>query len=363
MGLTLPGLHGSYWIDSTPAFAWPRLQGTVKADVAVIGGGIVGLTAALLLKEAGRSVVLAEAGRLAAGASGHTTAKLTSLHGLVYADLIARFGRERARQYAQANQAAVERVSELVSRHRLDCDLTRLPFTVYAESEGTLRRVEEETRAAQLLGLPASFVGSVPLPVPCRGGLRFERQAQFHPRRYLLGLAALIPDGRSRLFEDTRIVEVREGRPCMLIAEGGSVKARDVIVATHYPIVGLKGLYFARLQAVRHYALGLAIEQRFPDGMFLSAEEGGLAYRSTPAPEGELVIVDDGEHKAGQGGDTRRFYRELEEKVRRILPVAAVRYRWSAQDTVTRRPGALHRAPPFRFPPPVHRHGFRRPGG
>ncbi len=157
---------------------------------------------------------------------------MTSLHELIYADLVARFGKERAREYARANQAAVELVTELVARHRVECDLVRLPFTVFAESDATLRRVEAETQATQALGLPASFVGSVPLPVPCRGGVRLDRQAQFHPRRYLLALAATIPDGRSTVFEGARVTGIREGRPCTVTAGGGTVKARDVIIAT-----------------------------------------------------------------------------------------------------------------------------------
>lgn len=332
---SLPGTHRSYWIDSTPATSYPALGGEVKVDVAVIGGGIVGITCALLLKEAGGTVALLEADRLAAGVTGHTTAQVTAQHDVIYARLISQFGREKARQYAQANQAAIEQIAALVDRHRIECDFSRLPFTLFAETDGTLREVEKELQAAQEAGLAASWVESIPFPIPCRGGMRVERQAQFHPRRYLLALAALIPGGGSHIFETTRVTGIREGEPCTVEAAAGSVKAREVIIATHYPILGMKALYAARLYSMHHYALGLSLPGRYPAEMLLSAEKDGMAWRATPTSEGELILVDDGAHKVGQGGDTRRVYRALVERVHRFLPEARVRYRWSTPDTET----------------------------
>jgi glycine/D-amino acid oxidase-like deaminating enzyme/nitrite reductase/ring-hydroxylating ferredoxin subunit len=328
----LPGEGRSFWIDSTPATDYPTLKGELQADVAVVGGGIVGITTALLLREAGYSVALLEAERLVRGVTGHTTAQVSALHDLIYDHLISQFGRERARQYADANQSAIDRIERLVAGHRIDCDFSRLPFYAYAESDQTLKRVQREVEAAQELSLPASFADSVPLPFATKGAVRCDRQAQFHPRRYLLALAAAIPDGRSAVFEKTRVTKIEEGEPCTVTAQTGAVRAREVVVATHYPVLAESGFYFARLHPYRHYALALASDWKFPRALFVSAEEDGLAWRSTPFEGGELIIVDDGQHTVGEGGDTRQHYRRIAGQVTSVLPDARIRYHWSAQD-------------------------------
>jgi glycine/D-amino acid oxidase-like deaminating enzyme len=123
----------SYWIESTAETALPTLEADVAVDVAVVGGGITGITAATLLKRAGKTVALLEMNRLASGATGYTTAKVTSGHGLVYATLARKFGEEAARIYAEANEAAIERIRTLTLEEGIDCDLELRANYVYAQ--------------------------------------------------------------------------------------------------------------------------------------------------------------------------------------------------------------------------------------
>ncbi len=328
------GKAESYWIDGTPGTAYPAIQQEIMVDVAIIGGGIAGIMSAIFLKESGLTVAIIEAKNIVKGVTGYTTAKITSLHRLIYHDLASRFGQEKARQYADSNQAAIDRIESIARERNIDCDFSRQPFYTYALTEESLRQVEDEVKAAQSLGLPASFVSEIPLPFPIRGAIRFDNQAQFHPRKFLLGLASSITGEGSFIFENSRVTDVEEGKICTIISEKGQIRARNVIVATNYPIWDKKGLYFARLYPGRSYALGIRIREQFPGGMYIDADESGYAWRSQPEAEGELAIVSGRNHPTGQG-DAREQYQKLKEYADKNYDRASVEYSWSTQDSST----------------------------
>ncbi|MBE0480449.1 MAG: FAD-dependent oxidoreductase [Dehalococcoidia bacterium] len=331
----LPGRAVPVWIATTPETNFEPLSGKLSTDVAVIGGGIVGITTALFLKQAGARIALIEAGRVSKGVSGHTTAKITSLHTLIYDHLITHFGAERARQYADSNQAAIDRVESLVTEHSISCDFSRKPFTTYAQTDAVLRKVEAEMKAVTELGLPATFAMAAEMPFSTLGAVTFTNQAQFHPRKYLLALADLVDGDGSRIFEMTRALDIEEGNPCRVTTSKGEVTARNVVIATNFPIHDRPGFYFARLSPTRSYVLAARIRQPFPDAMFVSAEEEGYSFRAQPAEGGEIIIVGGGHHKTGHGGDTVQQYSALEEYVRKVYDSPKIEYRWSTQDTVT----------------------------
>src|ERR687897_2335174 len=177
----MDGLEGnvSYWMATAPETSFPRYPGgALGVDVAVLGGGITGLTTAMLCKQAGASVAVVEAGRIACGVTGYTTAKVTSLHGLTYAKLTSTFGAEGARVYGEANQAGLELIARLVEELGIDCDFERLPAFTYTEDPQRVAAIEEEVEAAQRASLPASFSSEIGLPLPVQGSVRFQHQAQ-----------------------------------------------------------------------------------------------------------------------------------------------------------------------------------------
>jgi glycine/D-amino acid oxidase-like deaminating enzyme/nitrite reductase/ring-hydroxylating ferredoxin subunit len=333
----LPGRHESFWIETTPETSYPPLPGNLETDVTVVGGGITGITTAVLLKRAGYAVAVIEGDRICRGVTGHTTAKITSLHRLIYAELIDRFGSRQAQQYAEANQAAIETIASNVREHDIPCSFERKSAYTYAESEESRDLVAAEADAARSLGLPATFTEDVPLPARAYGAVRFADQAQFHPVNYLLHLASLIPGDGSRIYEKTRALEVQDnGGRCTVRTALGTVTSRAVVLATHYPFYDAPGFYFARMEPSRSYALGVRLDEPFPDGIFINADGPAHSWRSQPAGDGgELVIVGGMEHRTGEDVDTRRHYRDLEAYARSVYPLRSVDYRWSAQDYIT----------------------------
>ena len=167
----------SYWIDSTPGTDHPLLQREVEVDVAIIGGGIVGLMAAWLLKRHGKRVAVIEMDRIARGVSGYTTAKITAGHNLIYSELEKKHGAEAAATYAGANQFALAQIASLIEMERIDCDFERRPNFVYCESPDEVDPVKQEVEAAGRAGLDVSYVIETDLPYPVAGAIRLEDQA------------------------------------------------------------------------------------------------------------------------------------------------------------------------------------------
>ena len=339
--------HASVWIATTEEPGFPVLASAVDVDVAVLGAGIAGLSTALLLKNAGLRVAVVEAARVSGATTGHTTAKVSAQHGLIYDTLRSKHGRDGARAYAEANLAAVDVVESLVREHRIDCDWERRPAYAYTEDDAYVGRIEDEVEAAREAGLPAQYTEETDLPWAVEAAVRLDDQAQFHPRRYCLALARLIDGDGSHVFERTRAHDVEEGAPCVVRTDRHDVRAAFVVLATHIPFLD-RGAFFARCHPEREYVLGVSIDRPAPRGMYLSVEQPTRSIRQHPFDGGELLILAGESHKTGQDEDTGRRYAALEDFAHERFAVRSVDYRWSTQDhmPVDRLPyiGRLRRA-------------------
>ena len=333
----LAGRQTSIWLDRSEGTDYDPLDRGVRADVAVIGGGIAGLTTATELAEAGESVALIERDRILTGVTGHTTAKVTSQHGLVYDTIRESFGREGARAYAGANEAAIDRIERRVEESGVDCGFERLPSYAYVTSSERREKVRAEVDAAQAAGLPAEYVEEVPGADEATAGVRFDEQAQFHPRAYLLSLASEFVAAGGRIFEETRALDVDGGDPCRVQTDRGTVEAGSVVLATHFPIVD-HAFYFARMYPKRSYVLAARVRDPPEELLYKTGSEyfSARPYRlSGDDAETSLALIGGQNHKTGQGGSTADRYRNLERAARERFDVESIEYRWSTQDYVS----------------------------
>jgi glycine/D-amino acid oxidase-like deaminating enzyme/nitrite reductase/ring-hydroxylating ferredoxin subunit len=331
----MDGRLGSYWLATAPRRRYPPLAGQRRADVAIVGGGIAGLTAAWLLKQAGKQVAVLEAGRVVERVTGGTTAKISALHGLHYAPMVAAFGEDAARLYGEANMQAIERIAEAVAGLGVDCGFESKAAYVFSGSGASLEAIEAEVDAALTLGLPASFVRQAPLPIPIQGAVRFDAQAQFHPIRYLAAMAEATAGGGSDIYEQSRVIDVEEGEPCRVATECGVVEARDVIVATNLPILD-RGGFFAKAFPKMHAVLAARIDEAgAPDGMFLGIDDPELSVRTHRDEQGLVLISDGRAFKTAHEADVEGVWRELEKQVRRWFKVRQIEWRWANQDYQT----------------------------
>lgn len=323
----------SVWLATAELPRYSALGTDIEVDVAVVGGGLVGLTTALLAQRDGARVAVLEGAHIGSGTTGNTTGKVTSQHSLVYSDLIERHGEDNARRYAEANQAGVEKVAGLVAELAIECELMRAPAYVYTRQADQRERIEAEVEAARRLGLPASSSTDVGLPFAVDAAVRFDDQIHFHAGKYLAGLARAVSAGGGMIYDSTRVTEIEEhrDRTVDLTTESGTVHADQVVVATLLP-PGLTGGYFARTRPSRSYGLAVRLSGEAPQSMAISVDSPTRSTR--PWHEDGLIVVGNG-HEPGAEEDTESRYRDLEDWTRSTFDVESVDFRWSAQDYIT----------------------------
>ena len=320
----------SLWSTTSRLPRFPPLEDDVEVDVAIVGAGITGVSVAHLLAGAGKRVALLELGRIGQGTTGHTTAKLTVGQSLLYARLRSAHGPEAARLYAESNQDAIAQMRELASRAGIDCDWEQASNYVYTESSGRLDALEHELAAMRDAGIAAELTRQTDLPFPIAGAIRVDDQAQFHPLKYLAGLASGLPGDGGHVFEATRATGVRSAEACVVETTGGRVRADHVVIATQLPFLD-RGLFFAKAHPQKSYAVGAEVDRAIaPMGMYINIDEPTRSIRSAPATEQSRYVVVGGESQH-PGEEGERPYRALEGFLREHF-AAEGELRWSAHD-------------------------------
>lgn len=331
-GIDASDASRSLWPATAEIDEFPVLHGDIEVDVAVVGAGITGVTVAHLLKREGKSVALLDMRRVGLGTTGHTTAKLTVGHSLVYAKLSASHGPDAARLYAESNREAISQMNTLVADLRIDCDWEPASNYVYTESSGRLDQLEEELGAVRSAGVLAEMTRETDLPFPVAGAIRLDDQAQFHPLKYLAGLVARIPGDGSHVFEQTRATAVKTGETPTVETSSGRVVAKHVVIATQLPFLD-RGLFFAKAHPQKSFVISAEMEEaRTPRGMYISIDEPTRSIRSTPAGDGRRHLIVGGEsQRPGDERSDKDAYRTLDEFMRAEFDVASERH-WSALD-------------------------------
>ncbi len=298
------------------------LPGDLTADVAVIGGGMDGILTAFYLSQAGKEVVVLEADRIGNGQTAGTTAKITIQHGLIYQSLLKNRGKEMAQLYAAANRQAGKEWDRLIHSRSIFCDYEKQPSLLYSVLHEAA--IQREVQAAKAVGIPAHFTTQTNLPFPVKGAVVFPDQAQFHPLRFLEAIS-----GPLTIYEKTAVTSVHDqGDRQVLKTHHGTVTARDVVFACHYPFPLIPGWFFVRLYQSRSYLLALRNAPKV-SGMYLGIEKEGLTFRDF----GDYLLLGGKGHRSGNvKGDPLK---DLKRIASHLYPEAQLCGAWSAQDCMT----------------------------
>lgn len=331
----IPSVSQSYWREE-PIPSFDLLKENETADVAIVGGGITGLTAGYLLAKEGLKVILLEAGKILSGTTGHTTAKITAQHHLIYDELIHHFGEEQAKLYYEANMNALQFIRSLINEHEINCDFSEQDAIIYAVSAESAKKIDKEAKAYEKLDIPSSIVTSIPFNLPIETALVMHGQGQFHPLKYLHVLVNLFIEAGGKIYENAKAVDIEDGpNPKILLHDGIEIQCNYLIAASHFPFCDKKGLYFARMYADRSYIIAIKGKKDFPGGMYISADTPTRSLRMTPYQNEELILVGGDSHKTGQSNDTASHYKALEQFANEVIGIKEYKYRWSAQDIYT----------------------------
>ncbi|GAA0176722.1 FAD-dependent oxidoreductase [Clostridium sediminicola] len=334
---TLEGLNESFWIKSTNNTNYPSLEEDISIDVAIIGGGIAGLTSAFELSKSGVDIALFEANKIAKGTSAHTTAKITPQHNIIYSKIQDNINLAMAKQYAIANQNGLDFIIDTIKKNNIQCDLKKLPSYIYTQDESYIEKIEKESKIASTLGFESDFLTTTPLPFAVKCALCCKNAAEFHPRKYLLTLGDLIINNKGRIYEDTTIINIlKDNDKCILISRNGAkVRASKVIIASHFPCYDGFGLYFSRLKPERSYIVASSIKPPITSGMFINAEEPRRSVRFYESKNENLVLVGGENHKTAHGNDFISHYQNLIEFTKYNFDIDKIKFRWSTQDYIT----------------------------
>lgn len=309
----------SVWSESCEIFKRKSLEGDIKVDIAVIGAGMAGILTAYMLKENGFDVVILEADKIASGATKNTTAKITSQHNLIYNKLIDNFGFDKAMQYAKANEKAVQNYKKIINQKNIDCDFEQKPSYVY--SLDNLKSIEAEIESANKLGIDAKFIDKTNLPFDIKGAVKFDNQAQFNPLKFIKFISDNII-----IYENTMAKAINED---VIVTDKGNVKAKLIIVTTHFPFMNIPGYYFMRMYQQRSYVIALENAIQL-DGMYIDANEQGYSFRNYK----NLLLLGGAGHRTGKK-ENGKSYEKLRKVANEFYPSSKEKYNWSAQDCMS----------------------------
>lgn len=332
------GKHISFWLDDAESTDFPLVKDGTKVDVAIIGGGIVGITTGLMLKKEGLKVAIIESKRIASDITGGTTAKITISPNLIYDYLLTNWGMKIASNFRDASILGFDTIAELVEEYAIDCDYKTVPLYIYSTDKKNLQAIEKEYEAVKKLNIDANLTD---LPAPFNKDLeddthvinkaiKFNNQAEFHPKKYINALVKLIPGDGSYIFEKTKVLDIEDGKTKRILTENGDVFADSVVVATNSPIHDPNST-LSYMEQIKSYILGVYIKEKFPEGMFVNIDPFHT-YRATPTKEGDLIIIAGEHHFTGKVEDTWNCFKNLLEFIDEKFNVESVEYFWSSQD-------------------------------
>jgi glycine/D-amino acid oxidase-like deaminating enzyme/nitrite reductase/ring-hydroxylating ferredoxin subunit len=330
----------SYWEEvSLPTYS--ALDQDIRVDVAVVGGGITGVTTAWLLAREGLRVALLDRWRVGGVDTTCTTAHLAAVTDTPLAELVSTWGRDHAQATWEAGWAAIDQIERTVTTEGIACEFKWVPGYLHlspqargAERDRSIRSLQQDAETAEDLGFDAELVEHIPLfDVP---GVCFGSQARFHPRKYLDGLLAAFARVGGRTFEGTDAGEIA-GEPATIRCGPHSVRADHVVLATHNPLVGKQSLLGASILQTRlalhtSYALRARVgPDRVLDACYWDTATPYHYLRVESDQSPDHVIFGGEDHKTGQEPDTRRPFERLERTLTHLLPGHVVTHRWSGQ--------------------------------
>ncbi len=317
------------------------LDRDIRVNVCIVGAGISGMTCAYLLARTGRSICVIDDGPIAGGETGRTTAHLTAALDDRYYKIEKLHGRDGAQVAAASHSAAIDKVESIASLEEIDCDFERVDGYLFLGGDGKKKDLERELKATRRAGLDTELLDRIPLDSFQSGpALRFPRQAQFHPLKYLKGLArAVLRDG-GKIYCGTHVNSVLDGEPATVTtADGKTITADAVIVATNSPVNDWLILH-SKQAAYRTYVIGCRVPRgAIPRALYWDTPDPYHYIRLQDAPssspgasEAEILIVGGEDHKTGQADDQGARFERLEEWARKRFPmIQSVDYRWSGQ--------------------------------
>lgn len=268
---------------------------------------------------------------------GNSTAKITSQHGLFYNYLAESQGKEKAKQYLEANEEAVRNIERIIKQEQIECEFKKQDAYVFTNQETELPKIKKEVKIVQSLGFPAEFVTEIELPLAILGAIKFPNQAQFNPCKYSNGLVKAMLEKNVRIFENTKVVDLKNKNELyeVITENGSSVTAKYVVLSSHYPIINTPGYYFLKMYQSSSYVVAVETQKTLFQGMYINSEKPTFSFRTAGDEQSNLLLVAGMDHKTGEKKDLSNNYNELLKMAKQIDPACKLKYQWCTQDCIS----------------------------
>ncbi|MDQ2719176.1 MAG: FAD-dependent oxidoreductase [Bacteroidota bacterium] len=301
-------------------------------DVVIVGGGITGITTALLLQKTGKKCVLAEAHTLGFGTSSGTTAHLNTLLDLTYDKIEKNFGEDNAKLVLKSTLEAISLVSQNVENYHIDCDFSKRSGYLFSQDDDQTDHLETAFKVSKKIGCDVEYTDKIPVPINFEKALIFKNQAQIHPTKYMYGLAKAFEESGGTIIENCRVTNVSENKEKILEVETNrqKINARQLVYATHVP-PGVNLLHF-RCAPWRSYALAVKLKNDdYPNDLVYDLYDPYHYYRTQVIDEQKYLIAGGEDHKTAEEKDTEQCFVRLETYLKRYFDIEEVAFRWSSQ--------------------------------
>lgn len=326
-------MHTSLWIKNNQnTTSFPSLDKNLDVDVVIIGGGITGLTTALELLSAKMNIAVIDMDKVGFGTTGYSTGNLYVPVQPYYQNIVKKFEFKSAKTIAKSRQSAISYIEHLVKQYEIQCNFVRRPWYLFTNDDDRLHFFEKEIETMKSLELNIVSANEILLELPFKKAACLQNQARFDPLSYARAMADIIKKAGGHIYEETKVSEVFEKKNhCVVVTNGGKIKARHVIIATHTPIgFNLVQVYTA---PYRSYVVGIEHEKAYPDAQWWDLDDPHHALSTHPSYHGDtnLLLVAGRHHKTGHDQDAEFNYKSLDQYLKKYFSEHKQTYRWSAQ--------------------------------
>jgi glycine/D-amino acid oxidase-like deaminating enzyme/nitrite reductase/ring-hydroxylating ferredoxin subunit len=302
----------------------------ITYDVVIIGAGLTGLTTGLLLQQQGKNCIILDGHTIGYGTTGGTTAHINTFFDTSYDQVEQDFGADGAKVLADSAKESIALIQELVEKYAIDCDFAFKDGIIFSETEKETKALLSLLEASRRAGVEAVEIRDNGIPVPFEFAVVFNDQAEFHPMKYCLGLAAAFQNLGGTILENS-FVRKTTTQDVIQIAHTDrfEIKGHNMVYATHMP-PGLT-VFDVECAPYRSYALGIKLKNGdYPKNMAYDMKDP-YHYIRTHTIEGQPYLILGGEdHKTGHD-DPQAAFQALEEYARKYYYVESIDYKWSSQ--------------------------------
>ena len=327
----------SLWLDSSSTnIKSCSIDKNTICDVCIIGAGITGLSCGYYLSKKGLNVTILDKFDIGTRASGNTTAKITYQHNLIYDYLINSKSEKFALAYLDSNKKAISNIKSIINEEQIDCDFEIVSNYVYTTRQEELPKIQKEIEALHTLSEEVEFVTQSELPFKIAGGLKNKNQAQFHPRKYMLGLANCILRNGGNIYTNTTVRDIkRENSNYLINANDYVVQSKCVIIATHFPFINFPGFYFSKMYQSTSYIIAVDTHSKLFDGMYINPTEPIYSFRTANYNGKKILLIAGADHKTGYAPDLNKSYDLLENETKKYYPNSEILFRWNTRDCIS----------------------------